>query len=85
MKAFKAYDIRGVWGTELTADIVYKIGFFLPGILDAKKILVGRDIRLSSDEMFESLTAGITDAGADVADVGLATTPMIYWGTGKCR
>jgi phosphomannomutase len=83
MKAFKAYDIRGVWGTDLTPEVVYKIGFFLPRILDAKKILVGRDIRLSSDEMFEALTNGITDAGADVLDSGLATTPMIYWGTGR--
>ena len=83
MNAFKAYDIRGVWGSELTPDLVYKIGYFLPGILDAKKVLIGRDIRLSSDEMFDALADGITDAGADVADAGLATTPMIYWGTGK--
>ena len=83
MKAFKAYDIRGVWGTELNADLVYKIGYFLPGILDAKKILVGKDIRLSSDEMFTALANGITDAGADVFDAGLSTTPMIYWGTSK--
>lgn len=83
MKAFKAYDIRGVWGTDLNPEIVYKIGYFLPGVLNARKILVGRDIRLSSVEMFNALTDGITDAGTDVADVGLATTPMIYWGTGK--
>lgn len=83
MKAFKAYDIRGVWGTDLNPEIVYKIGYFLPGVLNARKILVGRDIRLSSDEMFNALTDGITDAGADVADADLATTPMIYWGTGK--
>ena len=83
MKAFKAYDIRGVWGTDLNPDLVYKIGYFLPEVLHAKKILVGRDIRLSSDEMFKSLADGITDAGADVLDAGLATTPMIYWGTGR--
>ena len=83
MKSFKAYDIRGVWGTELNAEIVYKTGYFLPEILNAKNILVGRDIRLSSDEMFRALTDGITDAGANVADAGLSTTPMVYWGTGK--
>jgi len=83
MKAFKAYDIRGVWGTELNPEIVYKIGFFIPEILNAKKILVGRDIRLSSEDMFKALCDGITDAGADVVDAGLSTTPMIYWGTGK--
>lgn len=83
MKAFKAYDIRGIWGTELNPELVYKIGYFLPGVLHAKKILVGRDIRLSSDDMFKALTDGITDAGANVIDAGLSTTPMIYWGTGK--
>lgn len=44
---------------------------------------MGRDIRLSSDEMFKALSDGITDAGADVYDAGLSTTPMVYWGTGK--
>ncbi|NOX85062.1 MAG: phosphomannomutase/phosphoglucomutase [Chlorobi bacterium] len=83
LKAFKAYDIRGKWGEELTPEIVYRIGFFLPQILKADKILVGRDARLSSGDMFEALTNGITDAGADVADAGLSTTPMVYWGTGK--
>ena len=83
MDAFKAYDIRGVWNKDLDAELVYKIGYFLPQVLNAKKILVGRDIRLSSDEAFLALTNGLTDAGADVFDVGLSTTPMIYWGTGK--
>ncbi len=83
MKSFKAYDIRGVWGTDLTPEIIYKIGFFLPEVLKADKILVGRDVRLSSDEIFKNLTEGLNDAGATVYDAGLTTTPMIYWGTGK--
>ncbi len=83
MKAFKAYDIRGVYGKDLNPEIVYKIGFFLPKVLPVKEVLVGRDIRLSSDEMFDALSRGLTDAGVNVADAGLTTTPMIYWGTGK--
>ena len=83
MKAFKAYDIRGVYGKDLNPDIIYKIGFFLPRVIPMKKVLVGRDIRLSSDEAFEALSNGFTDAGVEVADAGLTTTPMIYWGTGK--
>ncbi len=83
MKAFKAYDIRGVYGKDLNPDIIYKIGFFLPRVISMKKVLVGRDIRLSSDEAFDALSRGFTDAGVDVADAGLTTTPMIYWGTGK--
>ena len=83
MKAFKAYDIRGVYGKDLNPEIVYRIGYFLPQVLPVKEILVGRDIRLSSDEVFEALSQGITDAGVNVADAGLTTTPMVYWGTGK--
>ena len=83
MKAFKAYDIRGEYGKDLNKEIVYRIGYFLPEILPMKEILVGRDIRLSSDEMFDALSQGLTDAGVDVVDAGLTTTPMVYWGTGK--
>ena len=83
MKAFKAYDIRGLWGTEINEEIAYRIGFFIPQVFNVDKILIGRDIRLSSDAFFEALADGITDAGADVFDASLTTTPMIYWGTGK--
>ena len=83
MKAFKAYDIRGKWGIELNASSAYRIGNFIPEIFGVTKILIGRDIRLSSDEFFNALVKGINDAGADVCDAGLTTTSMIYWGTGK--
>ena len=46
MKAFKAYDIRGEWGSDLNEETAYRIGYFLPDIVDAKTILVGRDMRL---------------------------------------
>ena len=83
MKAFKAYDIRGAWGTELNENIAYRIGFFLHRILGTKTFLVGRDMRLSSDALFNALTRGITDSGCDVDDIGLATTPLVYWATAK--
>ncbi len=83
MKAFKAYDIRGLWGTEINEEVAYRIGFFIPQVFNVDKILIGRDVRLSSDAFFEALTDGIIDAGADVFDASLTTTPMIYWGTGK--
>ncbi len=82
-KAFKAYDIRGVYGHDFNLDDVYKMGYFLPMLLNSNKILVGRDIRISSDKMFLALSNGITDAGADVYDAGNTTTPMIYWATAK--
>lgn len=83
MKAFKAYDIRGVYNSDFDKNDVYKVGFFLPKLLKTNKILVGRDARISSPEIFEYLCKGINDAGAHVSDAGLCTTPMIYWGTGK--
>lgn len=83
MKAFKAYDIRGIYNVDFNKEDVYKIGYFLPNILMTEKILIGRDVRESSSEILEYLIKGITDAGADVYDAGLTTTPMIYYSTAK--
>lgn len=83
MNAFKAYDIRGVYNRDFNKDDVYKVGFFIPQLLKTDKILIGRDVRLSSPEIYEYLCKGITDSGADVYDAGLTTTPMIYWGTAQ--
>jgi phosphomannomutase len=81
MGAFHAYDIRGIYNVDFDKDIAYKVGFFLPELLEADKVLVGRDARVSSDEIHEYLLKGLTDAGADVYDIGLSTTPMVYFGT----
>ncbi len=83
MGAFHAYDIRGVYNKDFDKETVYKIGFFLPELLNSKKVLIGRDARESSPEIREYLIAGITDSGADVYDMGLSTTPMVYFATGK--
>lgn len=83
MGAFHAYDIRGIYNKDFNKDDVYKIGFFIPRLLKTDKVLVGRDVRVSSPEVFDYLCQGITDAGADVYDLGLATTPMVYWSTAK--
>lgn len=83
IKAFKAYDIRGVWNKDFDTETVYRIGFFLPKLLRADNILIGRDCRLSSFELFEALSNGITDAGAQVSDAAYTTTPMIYWATAR--
>ena len=81
MGAFKAYDIRGVYGEDFDKDTVYRIGYFLPRLLKTDRVLVGRDVRLSSPEIHEYLLKGITDSGADVWDLGLCTTPMVYFAT----
>lgn len=79
--AFHAYDIRGIYNKDFNKDDVYKIGFWIPKLLDTKDIVVGRDGRLSSPEIHDALLEGITDAGANVHDIGLATTPMVYFAT----
>lgn len=81
MRGFKAYDIRGVYNKDFDRVNAYKIGFFLPQLLNTDKVLVGRDARISSPEIHNYLIKGIIDAGADAYDAGLATTPMIYFGT----
>ena len=83
MGAFKAYDIRGVYGRDFNREDVYRMGFFLPRLLAADKILIGRDDRISSPEILEYLANGIMDAGADVYYIGLATTPMVYFATAR--
>lgn len=83
MGAFHAYDIRGIYNVDFDKNVVYKVGYFLPSLLDADKVLVGRDCRASSPEIHEWLLKGITDAGADVYDIGLSTTPMVYFGTAR--
>ncbi len=82
-KIFKAYDIRGIYPTDINEEVVYKIGRAIALFFNAKKIAVGRDIRESSPVLFESLTKGIADQGTDVLDIGLASTPMIYFASGK--
>lgn len=81
LRAFKAYDIRGVYGRDFDGATVYRIGFFLPELLSAERVLVGYDCRESTPEVFRNLIKGITDAGADVFNMGLATTPMVYFAT----
>lgn len=83
MGAFHAYDIRGIYNVDFDKHTAYKTGFFIPELLDTRKVLVGRDCRVSSDEIHEWLLKGLTDAGADVYDIGLSTTPMVYFGTAR--
>lgn len=81
LNSFKAYDIRGVVPSELNEEIAYKTGFYLVEYLNAKSVLIGMDVRESSPILAKALAEGITDAGADVKDLGLCGTEMIYFGT----
>ena len=81
MGAFHAYDIRGIYNVDFDKETAYKVGYFLPELLKADKVLVGRDCRLSGQEIHDYLIKGITDAGADVDDIGYSSTPLVYFGT----
>lgn len=81
ISSFKAYDIRGIVPQELNSELVYKIGRALAVYLNAKLIVIGRDVRKSSLELSQALANGLNDAGCDVIDIGLCGTEMIYFGT----
>jgi len=81
MGAFHAYDIRGIYREDFDKNTAYKVGYFLPELLKTGKIAVGRDCRVSSPEIHDALLQGICDAGADVYDLGLTSTPMVYFAT----
>jgi len=81
MGVFKSYDIRGIYNREWDKDLAYRIGFYLPSLLETRRILVGRDARESSTEVFEALSRGIRNAGCDVTDIGLCSTPSVYFAT----
>ena len=77
MKAFKAYDIRGVYPSDINEDIAYKVGRAFVTYLKCKNVVVGRDARESSPSLFKALVRGITDQGADLIDIGITTTPLL--------
>ena len=82
INCFKAYDIHGQIPDQLNADIAYRIGNATAEYLNARTIVLGRDIRLSSNELADAIAAGINDAGADVIDIGLCGTEVVYFATG---
>ena len=81
LNSFKAYDVRGKVPSELNADLAYKTGRAFAKLVKANKVVIGHDIRKSSEEISEALTKGLNDAGADVIDIGLCGTEMVYFGT----
>jgi phosphomannomutase len=81
LTCFKAYDIRGQLGEELNTEIAYRIGRAMGEILKPKIIVVGGDIRLTSEELKLALADGLLDAGVDVIDLGITGTEEIYFAT----
>lgn len=78
---FKAYDIRGQIPVQLNDDVAYRIGNATAEFLGAKKVVIGRDMRLSSAELSDSVAIGLVEAGVEVLDIGLCGTEMVYFAT----
>lgn len=81
LTCFKAYDVRGRIPDDLDADLVRLIGRAYARFLEPRRVVIGRDIRLSSAEMAAALAEGITAGGADVYDIGLCGTEEVYFAT----
>lgn len=80
-RCFKAYDIRGQVPQDLNADVAYRIGRAFVAQLGSKSVVVGQDMRLESPALADALIKGLTDAGADVIDIGLCGTEEVYFAT----
>jgi phosphomannomutase len=82
-KVFKAYDVRGIYPDELDEDGAYAIGRAYVEQFEPHRIAVGHDMRLSSPSMTEAVVRGAAEAGADVVEVGLVGTEMVYFAVGE--
>lgn len=80
LTCFKAYDIRGKLGTELNEEIAYKIGRAYGQIYQPKAIVVGCDVRLTSEDLKQATIKGLNDAGVNVLDLGMTGTEEVYFG-----
>ncbi|MDP9567986.1 UNVERIFIED_ORG: phosphomannomutase [Kosakonia oryzae] len=81
LTCFKAYDIRGKLGEELNEDIAWRIGRAYAEFLKPKQVVIGGDVRLTSESLKMALARGLMDAGCDVLDIGLSGTEEIYFST----
>jgi phosphomannomutase len=80
---FSSYDIRGIYGQNLTDEVAYRIGRAAAQYLQVPEIAIGRDMRLSSPQLTAALIRGITDQGVNVIDLGMTTTDELYFAVGK--
>src|SRR6266478_8706648 len=82
-KIFKAYDVRGIYPTELDEDGAYAIGRAYVQQFEPRRIAVGRDMRLSSPQIAAAVIRGAAHEGAEVLDLGLVGTEMVYFAVGE--
>lgn len=76
---FKAYDVRGVYPGEIDEEAVYTVARAYCSFLKPKKVVLGRDVRISGESLFKAARKAFSDAGVDVTDIGVVTTDMLYF------
>jgi phosphomannomutase/phosphoglucomutase len=81
---FRAYDIRGIFSEDLTEEVAVKIGAAFATFLDGKSVVVGRDVRISGDQLRDALISGLVSR-CDVTDVGVLPTPLLYFAINRLR
>lgn len=80
---FKTYDIRGIWGKNLNAELAEMIGRAYATYLKPKRVVIGRDVRVSGPEFQAAVIRGIRSMGVDVTDIGVVTSDALYFAVGK--
>ena len=76
---FKSGCIRGSYPAEWNSETAYRIGRYLPELINVSNFVIGRDARKTSDEILENLVKGLNESGADVKDIGIVDTPALYF------
>jgi phosphomannomutase len=80
---FKAYDVRGVYPRDFNEDAAYRIGGAFARFSRAPAVIVGRDMRSSSAPLSEAFVRGVTESGSDTIDIGLVSTDVVYFASGR--
>jgi phosphomannomutase len=82
-KIFKAYDVRGIYPSQINKEVLGRIGEAYAAIRQPKKVAVGRDVRASGEELKKELISSLLNSGIDVVDIGTITTDQLYFAVGN--
>src|SRR5947208_1380951 len=80
---FKAYDVRGLYPSQIDEEVAHRVGRALVELTASKKIVIAHDMRASSEPLSNAFISGALTQGADVVDLGLAATDMVYFASGR--
>ena len=83
MSVFKAYDIRGIYGSQIDADLARKVGRSYAVEISPKRVVVGHDMRPCAPEITDALIDGLLASGVDVTHIGLVSTPLVSFALGS--